>query len=51
MYRVSVFGHRPEYIHDAATTKRLINRTLELLQYQYGEDLIVNAVGDIGTRI
>lgn len=49
MYRIGIIGHTPEYFSDPEATKRLVNQTLDLIQYQYGkEELIINVAGNIG---
>jgi hypothetical protein len=49
MYRIGIVGHRPEYVSDRDALKRTIDRTIDLISYQYGEDLVINVGGDIGT--
>lgn len=48
MYRIGVVGHRPEYVPDIDAMVRIIDRSIDLVSYQYGEDLIINVGGDIG---
>ena len=48
MYRVGIIGHTPEHFSDREAAKRVVNQTLDLISYQYDEDLIINLVGDIG---
>lgn len=48
MYKIGVIGHTPEYLSEHKEIKSLVNSTLELIQHQYGEDLIIQLAGDIG---
>ena len=48
MYRIGIIGHAPENFSDVDATKRLVDQTLDLISYQYDEDLIMNLVCDIG---
>ena len=48
MYRIGIVGHHPEYIPDLDAMIRRIDRTIDLISYQYGEDLVINTAGDIG---
>lgn len=49
MYRIGFVGHTPEYaMQDIELQKSLARRTVDLIQHQYGEDLIINVAGDTG---
>ncbi len=48
MYRVGIIGHTPEYFKDWDIVKRLIGRAIELISFQYQEDLIFNISGTAG---
>jgi len=48
VYRVGVIGHSPEYYSDRDAVARAVDRTIDLIFYQYKEDLIINASGNIG---
>lgn len=48
MYRIGIVGHRPEYVPDQDAMMRNIDRIIDLISYQYGEDLVINVGGDIG---
>ena len=48
MYRIGIVGHRPEYVSDRDLMMRTIDRVIDLVSYQYGDDLIINVGGDIG---
>lgn len=48
MYRIGIVGHTPEYIPNPDTVKTKINHVMDLIRYQYGEDLVFNIAGDIG---
>jgi uncharacterized phage-like protein YoqJ len=48
MYRVGIVGHRPEYISDRNAMIRVVDRVIDLISYQYGEELIINVGSDIG---
>ena len=48
MYRIGIVGHRPEYVSDRDAAMRTIDRVIDLISYQYGEDLVINIGGDIG---
>jgi len=48
MYRIGIVGHRPEYVSNHESMIRNVDRVIDLISYQYGEDLIINVGGDIG---
>lgn len=48
MYKVGLVGQTSEYIKDPEKLRSLVNKTVDLIKFQYGEDLVFNVVGDIG---
>lgn len=50
MYKIGIIGHRPEYISDKAKGARTVDRVIDLISYQYGENLIISIGGDIGVE-
>ena len=48
MYKVGIVGHGPEEFSDHNRIERKIFKTLDLLKFQYGQDLIVNIGSEIG---
>ena len=50
MYRVGIVGHRPEYVPDQKLMTNTIDRVIDLISYQYDEDLIINVGGEIGVE-
>ncbi len=48
MYRIGLVGHTPEYTKDIPEAKSLVKNTIDLIRFQYGEELIFNIPGDTG---
>jgi hypothetical protein len=50
MYKVGIIGHSPEHFSLLSENdiKKVLRKTIEVLDFQYGTDLIINTVGDIG---
>jgi len=48
MYKIGVIGHSIEYISDCDRFKREINSVVDLIKFQYGENLVLNIGGNIG---
>lgn len=52
MYRIGVIGHSPEYFIDPGAVQRTVERTIDLLSFQYDVDnMIFNIGGDIGVGL
>lgn len=48
MYKIGIVGHCPDVFSDSDLIKRTVETTVDLLRYQYGEDLIFNIAGNTG---
>lgn len=48
MYRIGMIGHSPEYFSNPGSIKDKLERVLDLIRFQYGEELVFNLAGDIG---
>lgn len=48
MYSVGIIGHSIEYVDDHEKLKREIFNVVDLIKFQYGNDLIINASGNVG---
>ena len=51
MYRIGIVGHRFEDLEDIEMSTRVIKRTIDLLEHQYGKEMIVNLGGDRGAEL
>lgn len=48
MYRIGIIGNSPEYFSNPSSVKDNLERVLDLVRFQYGEELVFNLAGDIG---
>lgn len=48
MYRIGIVGHEPNRFSDRDVIMRRIDQVIDLVGYQYGDDLAFNVCGNIG---
>jgi hypothetical protein len=48
MHKVGIIGHSPEHLHHIDDVRSSIRKTIDLLNFQYAEQLMYNIIGDIG---
>lgn len=51
MYRIGIVGHTVEHFRDPAAAKRKVRRTIDLLNYQYNNEVMYNVAGNIGVGL
>jgi len=55
LYRVAIIGDLPEYSKDytSESVRRKVDNIVDVISYQYGSDLVINAAGfpDVGVHV
>jgi hypothetical protein len=48
MHKIGIIGHSAEYFPEKEPIKQIIENTISLINFQYGENLLINLDGNIG---
>lgn len=48
MYRIGILGHSTDQFSEPESAKRLVEQTVDVISYQYGEDLVFNIAAEAG---
>lgn len=51
MYRIGIVGHTPEHFQEPEATSRAVGRTMDLISYQYDNEVVYNIPGNIGVGL
>lgn len=51
MYKIGIIGHGPEHLHSIEGVESTIVQTMDLLCFQYGDQMVYNIVGNVGVGL